>query len=98
MESVMHLRKSESELLSKPQSEFKRLYEDPKKDPTYKYQTSPFKKPKNGIERKFDSFLKRIKDNDAQVEATSLRSQRLQKLPMLNSVNKAFATFDSTGN
>jgi len=68
---------------------FKNVYEDPRKDPRYKYQTSPFKKPKNDIEKSFDEFLNKIKDDN--VEKPSLRqSNATQSLPKLQSVNRAF--------
>jgi len=67
MTSDFTLSNSENKYANKSQIKFKSVYEDPKMDPLYKYQASPFKSPKNKIERKFDEFLTMIKDKDDQV-------------------------------
>jgi hypothetical protein len=72
---------------------FKNIYEDPRKDPRYKYQSSPFKKPKNDIERSFDEFLNKIKENPYEKKKLrELKNPVTQSLPKLKSINKAFHT------
>jgi hypothetical protein len=73
-------------------TKFKNIYEDPRKDPRYKYQTSPFKEPKNDLEKKFDEFLKSIKD-DNEEHPTLQKLQTIASVPVLQSVNFAFSPF-----
>jgi hypothetical protein len=73
-------------------TKFKNIYEDPRKDPRYKYQTSPFREPKNDLERKFDDFLKSIKD-DKEEHLSLLKLQTVASVPVMQSVNIAFSPF-----
>lgn len=73
---------------------FKNIYEDPRKDPRYKYQTSPFKEPMNDIERRFDEFLKSIReDNEERQTLRTIKVKPNASLPVLKSINKAFSPY-----
>lgn len=73
---------------------FKNIYEDPRKDPRYKYQTSPFKEPMNDIERRFDEFLKSIReDNEERQTLRTIKVKPNASLPVFQSINKAFSPY-----
>lgn len=73
---------------------FKNIYEDPRKDPRYKYQSSPFKAPRNEIERDYEEFLDKIKvHNNEEPNLRNFKPKVTQSLPKLQSVNKAFRPY-----
>lgn len=73
---------------------FKNIYEDPRKDPRYKYQSSPFKTPRNEIEKNYEEFLENIKvKNEEEPNLRSFKPKVAQSLPKLQTVNKAFRPY-----
>lgn len=78
---------------------FKNIYEDPRKDPRYKYQSSPFKTPRNEIEKNYEQFLDKISiKNINEANIQNFKPKVTQSLPKLQSINKAFRPVYFTAN
>ena len=92
IENLIWPKANKKNIQFKTLSDFKKVYEDPTKDPKYKYYTNPFKSPKSRLEKDFNKFLNQLDvAEEYQVRRSNQESkQQSRSLPKLESINKAF--------